>query len=147
MNLLIRILFPVTCFALSVFAAEPSYPMLALGASAPDFALPGVDGKAWSLADFKSAKVLVIVFTCNHCPTAQYYEERLKQLVADYRSKGVAFVAISPNDPVNGVRPDELGYTDLSDSLEEMKGRAAHKQFNFPYLYGGWEYEPASRAY
>src|SRR5437763_1356373 len=103
MNLLIRILFPVTCFALSALGAEPSYPTLALGASAPDFALPGVDGKVWSLTDFKEAKVLVIVFTCNHCPTAQYYEERLKRLVMDYSPKNVAFVAVSPNDPINGV--------------------------------------------
>src|SRR5437016_11521579 len=92
---------------------DPSYPSLALGSNAPDFKLPGVDGRTWTLADFKDAKILTIIFTCNHCPTAQYYEERIKQLVTDYKAKGVAFVAISPNDPVNGVRPDELGYTDL----------------------------------
>src|SRR5262245_2180231 len=100
-------------------AEESSYPSLALGSGAPVFRLPGVDGKTWSLADFKEAKILTVIFTCNHCPTAQYYEERIKQLVTNYKSKGVAIVAVSPNDPVNGVRPDELGYTDLSDSLEE----------------------------
>ncbi len=135
--------------AQSIFclADEPAYPSLALGSQAPDFKLPGVDGRTWSLADFKDAKILAVTFTCNHCPTAQYYEERLKQLVADYKPKGVAFVSISPNDPVSGVRPDELGYTDLSDSLDEMKIRAEHKRFNFPYLYGGGENEAASRAY
>ena len=130
-----------------VAADDISYPTLPLGSTAPDFKLPGVDGRTWSLADFKDARILTIIFTCNHCPTAQYYEERIKKLVADYKDKGVMFVAISPNDPTNGVRPDELGYTDLGDSLEEMKIRAAYRKFNFPYLCGGGEYEPASRAY
>lgn len=135
----------VTCARL--LSADLAYPSLPLGSAAPDFKLPGVDGKEWSLSDFKDARVLTVIFTCNHCPTAQYYEERIKKLVADYKDKGVAFVAISPNDPTNGVRPDELGYTDLGDTLDEMKIRAAHQQFNFPYLYGGGEFEPTSRAY
>ena len=80
--------------------------------------------------------MLVVVFTCNHCPTAQYYEERIKQIAADYGPKGVALVAISPNDP-QSVRPDEMGYTDLGDSLEEMKIRARDRGFNFPYLFAG----------
>ncbi len=120
-------------------------PTLALGASAPEFDLPGVDGRAHSLKDFASGKVLVVVFTCNHCPTAQYYEPRLKQFVADYKDKGVSLVAIMPNDP-QSVRLDELGWTDLSDSFEEMKIRARDHQFNFPYLYDG-ETEAVSRAY
>src|ERR1044071_9093388 len=118
---------------------------LPLGAPAPDFKLPGVDGKKHSLKDFKKAEILVVVFTCNHCPTAQYYEERLKAIANDYRRKGVALVAINPNDP-KSVRLDELGYTDLSDSLEEMKIRAKYKQFTFPYLYDG-DKEEVSRAY
>jgi len=116
------------------------------GAKAPDFDLPGVDGKNWKLSDFDKAKILVVIFTCNHCPTAQYYEERIKKLVADYKDKGVAFVAISPNDP-ESVRPDELGYTDLGDTLEEMKVRARDRQFNYPYLQGGGKYEAVARAY
>jgi peroxiredoxin len=118
---------------------------LPLGSSAPDFRLPGVDGRSYSLQDFAAAKILVVLFTCNHCPTAQYYEERIKNLVRDYKEKGVAFVAISPNDP-KSVRLDELGYTDLGDTLEEMKVRAQHRQFNFPYLYDG-ETESVARAY
>ena len=126
-------------------AAAQTVPTLALGAAAPAFDLPGVDGRNWTLEDFAADKVLVVVFTCNHCPTAQYYEERLKQLVGDYRDKGVALVAIMPNDPAS-VRLDELGWTDLSDSFGEMKIRARDRQFNFPYLYDG-DTEGVSRAY
>ena len=120
-------------------------PTLELGAPAPDFSLPGVDGGTHALKEFAGAKVLVVVFTCNHCPTAQAYEQRIKDLVQDYRARGVALVAISPNDP-KAVRLDELGYTDLGDSFEEMKIRAQDQSFNFPYLYDGDE-EKVSRAY
>jgi peroxiredoxin len=126
-------------------AAADTIPTLALGAAAPAFSLPGVDGRTWTLEDFRSAQVLVVVFTCNHCPTAQYYEERLKQFAGDYRGKGAALVAIMPNDP-KSVRLDELGWTDMSDSFEEMKVRARDHHFNFPYLYDG-DTEDASRAY
>ena len=118
---------------------------LPLGAAAPDFRLSGVDGKKYSLRSFRNASVLIVVFTCNHCPTAQYYEDRIKKIVEDYRKKGVALVAISPNDP-KSVRLDELGYTDLSDSFPEMKIRAKYKKFNYPYLYDG-DKEEVSRAY
>lgn len=131
---------------LPTWAADlPKVEPLPLGAAAPDFKLPGVDGREWSLADFHAARALVVVFTCNHCPTAQAYEERLKKIVEDYQAKGVALVAISPNDP-KSVRLDELGYTDLGDSFEDMKVRAKDRGFNFPYLYDG---DPAevSRAY
>lgn len=118
---------------------------LAIGAGAPDFALPGVDGKVHKLSDYDQAKVLVIVFTCNHCPTAQAYEGRIKKLAADFKDKGVALVAISPNDP-EAVRLDELGYTDVGDSLEDMKIRAKAAGFNFPYLYDGLD-QKVSKAY
>lgn len=125
--------------------AAENPPMLALGATAPDFNLPGVNGRNWTLKDFTGSKVLVVIFTCNHCPTAQYYEDRIKRIAADYKNKGVALVAISPNDP-KSVRLDELGWTDLSDSFAEMKIRAKDQDFNFPYLYDG-DTEIASRAY
>jgi peroxiredoxin len=128
-----------------VYGADSQPPTLALGAEAPDFTLPGVDGRDWSLKDFAAAKILIVLFACNHCPTAQYYEERVKQLVSDYRDRGVALVAISPNDP-KSVRLDELGWADLGDSFEEMKLRAKDRQFNFPYLYDG-DAETVSRAY
>src|SRR5256886_13087271 len=117
-----------------VSAANP--PMLKIGEKAPDFNLPGVDGKNYSLKDFADAKFLVIIFTCNHCPTAQAYEQRIIKLHVDYKDKGVALLAISPNDP-QAVRLAELGYTDLSDSFEEMKIRAKERRFSFPYLYDG----------
>ena len=109
---------------------------LEIGANAPDFSLPATDGKTYTLKDFAASKVLVIIFTCNHCPTAQAYEERIKQLVTDYKDAGVAVVAISPNDPLS-VTLGEMGYTDLGDSFEEMRIRAKDQQFNFPYLYDG----------
>jgi peroxiredoxin len=109
---------------------------LAIGSQAPAFSLPGVDGKTYTLDDFKDYKVLTIIFTCNHCPTAQAYEQRMKQMVIDYKDKGVAVIAISPNDPLS-VRLDEMGYTDVGDSFEDMKIRAKDMQFNFPYLYDG----------
>src|SRR5262249_52053603 len=112
---------------------------------APDFALPGVDGRTYGLKDFADAKVLVVLFTCNHCPTAQAYEDRIIKLHADYQDRGVRLVAISPNDP-KAVRLDEQGYTDLSDSLDEMKFRAKDKGFKFPYLYDG-ETQQTSLAY
>jgi len=132
-------------FLTAVAVAAPEIKTLEIGAKAPNFRLPGVDGKMHRLAEFDKAKVLVIVFTCNHCPTAQAYEERIKKLAADYKNKGVALVAISPNDP-KAVRLDELGYTDLSDSLEDMKIRAKDKAFNFPYLYDG-DTQEVSQAY
>jgi len=120
------------CYA----ADDNAHPTLALGSPAPDFSLPGIDGKTHTLSEYASSKVLAVIFTCNHCPTAQLYETRIKQLVSDYAGRGVAFVAIEPNDP-DAVRLDELGYTDVSDSFEEMKIRAAYRHFNFPYLYDG----------
>lgn len=121
------------------------HPTLAIGASAPDFTLSGTDGRSYSLASFKNAGILVIVFTCNHCPTAQAYEDRLIQLTTDYKEKGVAVAAIMPNDP-KSIRLDELGYTDMGDSFEEMKRRAAAKHYNFPYLYDG-ETESVAKKY
>ena len=109
---------------------------LEINALAPELALPGVDGKTYRLDDFSDAKVLIVVFTCNHCPTAQAYEKRIMQLHADYRDKGVSLVAISPNDPL-AVRLDELGYSDIGDSFEDIKRHAKRRGFTFPYLYDG----------
>lgn len=137
-------LLTVLLLAFAVWGDEP-HPTLALGSTAPDFSLPGVDGKTHKLSDYASARILVIVFTCDHCPTAQLYESRIQKLADDYRSKGVALVAIQPNNP-DAIRLDELGYTDVSDSLDEMKIRAAYRHFDFPYLYDG-ETQSVARAY
>lgn len=117
-------------------SAQQKVETLEIGRQAPDFNLPGVDGRNYRLADFADAKILVVVFTCNHCPTAQAYEDRIKKLTSDYKSKGVVVVAISPNDP-EAVRLDELGYSDMGDTFEEMKIRNSDKAYNFPYLYDG----------
>ncbi|MBX3242726.1 MAG: redoxin domain-containing protein [Chitinophagaceae bacterium] len=119
--------------------------ILAIGAGAPDFKLKGVDNKTYTLASFSDKKILVVIFTCNHCPTAQAYEDRIIKLHENYKNKGVAVVAISPNDP-KSITLNELGYSDLSDSFEEMKIRAKEKQFLFPYLYDG-DSQEISRAY
>jgi peroxiredoxin len=112
------------------------HPILSIGSAAPDFALPGVDGKIHKLSDYKSAKILAVVFECNHCPVSQLYEGRIEKLYREYRNKGVAFVAINPNNP-KSVRLNECGYTDVNDSLEEMKIRKAFRNIDWPYLYDG----------
>ena len=121
--------------AASLFAADVPKPQ-AIGSDLPHFELPGTDGKTYTPESFKDAKLLCIVFTCNHCPTAQRYEERLKQLTSDYGPKGVAVIAINPNT-ASAVRLDEMAWTDVGDSMEDMKIRAEHKGFNFPYLDDG----------
>jgi thiol-disulfide isomerase/thioredoxin len=120
-------------------------PTLAIGSPAPDFCLPGVDDKTHCLKDYSASKVLVIAFICNHCPTSQLYETRLKRLAEDYKDKGVELVAIQPNNP-DAVLLDEMGYTDVGDSIEEMRIRAEYRHFNFPYLYDG-ETQKIANAY
>lgn len=145
LNLLV---FLITSFTAPLFTlnAADNYPQpLALGSPAPDFTLPGVDGKDWSLSDFSDSELLLVIFTCNHCPTAQYYEERIKQLATDFATSDVALVAISPNDPYS-VRLDELGWAVRADSFDEMKEHAVEREFNFPYLYDG-DTESVSRKY
>ena len=105
------------------------------GTDAPPFALPGVDGNTYSLDAFKDARLLVVVFTCNHCPYAIAVEDRLIALQRDYASRGVRICAINPNDA--GAYPD--------DSLPKMIERAASKGFNFPYLRD--ETQTVARAY
>ena len=119
-----------------VAAIAGDHKTLAIGAIAPDFKLRSVDGKTYTLSSFKKVNILVIIFTCNHCPTAQSYEDRIIKLTSDYSSKNVGVVAIMPNDP-RAIRLDELDFTDLGDSFDEMKIRAKEKHFNFPYLYDG----------
>ncbi len=135
----------VILFAVKTAPAAYQPTTLELGTAAPDFNLPAVDGKNYSLANFTDAKVLVVIFTCNHCPTAQAYEERIKKLAADYKDKGVAVVAISSNDPC-ALRIDEMAWSDVGDSLEDMKIRAKDKAFNFPYLYDG-DTQTVAKAY
>lgn len=108
---------------------------MALGSTAPPFSLPGIDGKTYDLDAFADAEVLVVVFTCNHCPYARAVEERLVQLQADYADRGVRLVAINPNDAER--------YPD--DSFDAMVARARQRGFNFPYLRD--ESQAVARAY
>jgi peroxiredoxin len=114
--------------------AEPG--TLEPGAKAPDFSLPGTDGKTYSFSDFSKAKALVVIFSCNHCPTAQAYEERIISISNDYKSRGAEIIMISSNS-VAALNYSELGYSDMGDSFDEMRIRAAEKKFPFPYLYDG----------
>lgn len=128
-------------FALAVHA-EDVIP-LAIGTAAPDFKLPGIDGKQHTLADYKKADVLMVAWLSNHCPTSHAVEARLKKLLADYKGKGFGLVAINPNNPI-GLRPDELGYSKYNDSFAEMKLYA--KEADFDYLYDG-ETQATAKAY
>ena len=120
----------------SLAQEEKEVKSLAINEKAPDFSLQGIDNKMYSQNDFRQYKILTIIFTCNHCPTAQAYEEKIKTLVNDYEPKGVGFVAIMPNSS-QALSLAELGYSDLGDELKDMKIRAKEKGFNFPYLYDG----------
>jgi peroxiredoxin len=126
-------------------AVAEDHPILPLGSDAPDFALPGVDGKIHKLADYASSKILVVAFTCDHCPNSQMYEGRVTSLYNEYKDKGVALVAISPNDP-KAIRIDELDSSDVSDTLDEMKIRVNYKHLPYPFLYDG-DTESVSHAY
>lgn len=108
---------------------------LKIGTQAVDFSLPGVDGKRWSLADFGSKRAVVVIISCNHCPTAVAYEDRMIAIQKDYQERGVALVAINPND--------ETRYP--ADSLGNMVKRAQAAGFNFPYLRDGTQ--RVARAY
>ena len=116
--------------------ANTDHPVLPIGSPLPDFSLPGVDGKTHKASEYAAGKVLAVVFESNHCPVSQLYEARIEKLYADYRRKGVTLVAINPNNPKT-VRLDELGYTDVTDSLPEMKLRARFRGIEWPYLYDG----------
>lgn len=139
-NLLKQALFTALVLLFSVRGLSqtphPEPKTLEPGAKAPDFSLPGVDGKNYTLQSFKKAKVLVIIFSCNHCPTAQAYEDRIISIANDYKTKGVDLVVISSNS-VEALNYSEMGYTDMGDSYEEMIQRSADKNFPFPYLYDG----------
>jgi thiol-disulfide isomerase/thioredoxin len=124
---------------------HPQPKTLEINAQAPDFSLMGTDDKIHNLSDYSSAKVLVVVFSCNHCPTAQAYQDRLINICSTFAPKGVALVVISPNSS-KSLNLWEEGWSDLGDELEDMKIRAKDKGYNFPYLYDGGD-QKVSIAY
>ncbi|MBI5299365.1 MAG: thioredoxin family protein [Deltaproteobacteria bacterium] len=106
-------------------AFQPKTQLLAFGATAPDFSLPGADGQTYHLHDFKNkAKAFVVIFACNHCPYVLAYEDRMIQICKDYRSSGVAFFVINANETKN--------YPE--DSFEKMKEKTKLKKLPYPYL-------------
>ncbi len=129
--------------AAAVHAEDPE--ILEIGEAAPGFKLAAVNEKEYTLDSFSEAEVLVVVFTANHCPTAQAYEERMKRLAADYAADQMQLIAISSNHP-GAVCLEELGYSDLGDSFKEMNIRAEDRNYNFPYLYDG-DRQEAAMAY
>ncbi len=132
--------FILVCLSLSSvsFAADfpPGFQRLAIGDQAPNFSLPGIDGRAWGLSDFKEAEVLLVYFTSNHCPVCHAQDPRLLTLLKELSGKSLSVVAINPNSG-DGLRPDELGYSKYDDSFEHMKLYAKDEGFTFPYLYDG----------
>jgi peroxiredoxin len=118
---------------------------LKIGDAAPDFSLKGVDGKIYTLADFTNAPVLMVVFLSDHCPYSHAAESRLLPLYAEMKSRGLAVVAICPNDP-DAMAIAELGYTKYGDSYEDMKLYARDRGFTFPYLYDG-DTQTTAKAY
>lgn len=139
-----KYLITILLIGATLMFGQDNHKTLEIGSQAPDFNLSGIDGKNYNLSSFSDAKILVIIFTANHCPTAQAYEDRIIELVNVYKSKGVAVVGISSNSP-QALRLDEMGYSDMGDMMEEMKMRAKDKGYNFPYLYDGDKQEVAEK--
>jgi peroxiredoxin len=124
MKVLSTLLLFVSVFFATAFTTDMSTPYK-IGDKATDFKLKSVDGKMYSMSDFKAAKGFIVVFTCNHCPFAVKYEDRINALAKKYKPQGYILLAINPNDPA--VQPE--------DSFELMKVRAKEKGFAFPYLF------------
>ncbi len=116
--------------------ADETPKVLPIGADLPSFSLPGIDAKIHTEEDYTGAKVLGIIFTCNHCPDSVAAAARTEQIHQDYKDKGVAIIAVNANN-AKSLRPDELGYSPYNDSFEEMKPFAADYGWTFPYLYDG----------
>lgn len=118
---------------------------LHIGDPAPDFHLPGVDGRTYSLDSFKDAPVLMVAFMSNHCPCSHAAETRLLPLYAKYRGRGLAVIAINPNSPA-GLDVSELGYSKYNDTFADMKVYARAQGFTFPYVYDG-DTQRVAKAY
>jgi thiol-disulfide isomerase/thioredoxin len=110
--------------------------VLPIGSDLPSFSLPGIDGAKHTEKDYADAKILCIIFTCNHCPDSVAAAARTQEIHMDYKDKGVAIVAVNSNNAAS-LRPDELGYSPYGDSPEEMKPFAESYGWTFPYLYDG----------
>jgi peroxiredoxin len=123
---------------------DREHPVLPIGASFPDFNLPGVDGKMHTLSEYSGAKILAVVFESNHCPVSIAYETRIKKLYEDYKSKGMVLIAINPNN-ASAIQLSELGYTDTTDDMKDMIIRTKLRHIEWPYLYDGETQSTASK--
>ncbi|MDE0835955.1 MAG: redoxin domain-containing protein [Akkermansiaceae bacterium] len=122
--------------ATTVACAAEVPKVLPIGSDLPSFSLPGTDGKMHTEKDYAAAKVLCLIFTCNHCPDSVAAAARTEKIHKDYKDKGIAIVAVNANNPAS-LRPDELGYSPYGDSFEEMQPFADSYGWSFPYLYDG----------
>ena len=130
---------------LAAKSPPPGFRNLELGAPAPAFSLPGVDGRQYSLDDFKSPKVLMILFTGTHCPVSHGIEKRLQSLVDGMKGRDFGIVAINPNHS-SGLSPDELGYTAYEETFADSKRYARDLGWTFPFLYDG-DTQTTAKAY
>lgn len=131
-----RFLIPFIPLLGGILLAEEVPKVLPIGSDLPGFSLPGIDGKTHTEKDYADAKILCVIFTCNHCPDAVAAAARTEEIYQDYKDKGVAIIGVNANNPAS-LRPDELGYSPYSDSFEEMKPFAESYGWTFPYLYDG----------
>lgn len=131
--------------AQSTAASEAPIATLAIGDAAPDFKLPGIDGRTHTLADFRQSPILVVAFISNHCPAANAAVPRIIAWAKEVESRGVRVIAINPNHP-EGLSVDELGYSKFDDGFEDMKRYAKEMKLPFTYLWDG-ETQAVSMAY
>lgn len=139
------LLFSIVSFAQGPNSKPKGFVELEIGNSAPDFKLPGIDGKTYQLSDFNESDILMIYFTGTHCPTSHGVENRLQQLIKDMKGKSFSIVAINPNHN-DGLRPDEFSYSLYTESFEDSKRYAEDLGWTFPFLYDG-EHQQTARAY
>jgi peroxiredoxin len=126
-------------------ASEPQPASIAIGDAAPDFRLPGIDGRTHTLSDYRKASILMVAFISNHCPDSNAAAPRLVAFAKEMAARGVAIIGINPNHP-DGLSVDELGYSRYNDGFEDMKRYAAEMQLPFPYLCDG-EAQSTAMAY
>jgi peroxiredoxin len=132
-------------FAVDAKGLPDGFTTLHIGDSAPDFNLPGIDGKQYSLSDFAGPDILVVYFTGTHCPTSHGAMGRVLEFVKDFQDESFAFVAINPNHS-SGLRPDEFGHTDYDETFADSKRYAEDYGWTFPFLYDG-DAQVTARAY
>ncbi|MDC0497385.1 redoxin domain-containing protein [bacterium] len=138
-------LLPVVCFALGPSDRPEGFQALSIGDCAPDFKLPGTDGRTYQLSDFAEPDILMVYFTGTHCPTSHGVEGRLQQFLEEMKDESFNIVAINPNHN-DGLRPDEFSYSIYSESFEDSKRYAEDLGWTFPFLYDGEE-QMIARAY